>query len=49
MDADLLIEADGVIIAPQHRSGTRFWLTVPATSELVKRTIVGVLSQVLPG
>lgn len=48
-EADLLVEADGVAIAPLHRSGNRFWFAPQAANSLTLVSGSGVLAQVMPG
>lgn len=47
--ADLVIEADGATILPQHGGGSRFRFHIPATDRLVLRSPSGVLAHVMPG
>lgn len=48
-EADLTIEADGISIAPEHRSGNRFRFQVPAATRLLLHSSCGVLAHVMPG
>jgi len=47
--AGLMIEANGVRIAPVHASDNRFWFAVPAADALVLRSNRGVLAHLIPG
>ncbi|MBV2150044.1 Hint domain-containing protein [Sphingobium sp. AS12] len=47
--ADLVIEADGVTILPEHDEGNRFRFRIPAAERLVLRSASSVLAHVMPG
>lgn len=47
-EPDLAIEADGVMIAPLHHSGTRRWFVVPASAALVVKSSYSILTHVMP-
>lgn len=47
--ADLVIEADGATVLPEHDGGSRFRFQVPAAERLVLCSPSGVLAHIMPG
>ncbi|HEX7853242.1 MAG TPA: Hint domain-containing protein [Sphingobium sp.] len=45
----LVLEADGVMITAEHRSGPRHWFRVPVAAMLALRSTAAVLAHVMPG
>ncbi len=48
-DADLLIVADGIAVAPLHVVGDRSWFQLPRAQALTLQSNSGVLAQLMPG